>query len=81
MLSWITEYWWRLLSKPQERDLIDLLFQATFIGLAFVPAIMLIQLRRVENLKWRIVLIGVNELFVVGLYLRLLLKAFVGWAN
>ncbi|HWY30065.1 MAG TPA: hypothetical protein VNX46_04890 [Candidatus Acidoferrum sp.] len=81
MLRWITEYWWRLLSKPQERDLFDLLLGAIFIGLAFAPAIMLIRLRRVEKPKWRLIFIGANELVVVGMYLNMLLKAFVGWAN
>ena len=78
LVNWMMASWWRYLSKSQGGDLLDLLFWPILVVLAFAPAIMLILWRRVEKPKWRFSLIGINELFVVGMYLYVLLKIYVG---
>lgn len=79
--DWVRFVWWRLLSEPQGRDLFILFLGVTFTVLAFVPAILLIRLRKVKTAKWRFILIGANELLVIGMYLNTLLKNFMAWAN
>jgi hypothetical membrane protein len=68
-------------SEPQGRDLVILFLGVIFTILAFIPAITLFRLRKVEKLKWRFLFIGANELLVVGMYVNTLLKYFVAWAN
>lgn len=80
-IGWLRFGWWRLLSEPQGRDLATLFLGVIFTILAFIPAIMLFCLRKVEKLKWRFFFIGANELLVVGMYANTLLKYFVAWAN
>ena len=81
LVGWYREFWWRVVSEPQWSDLFVFLFGVLYTILAFVPAIMLFRLRKVGKPKWRFILIGADELFVVGAYINLWLKYFVAWAN